>query len=104
MNFLLKQAGLYLDGEEFQERLRKYQDAYYAFESEIDDEWREYLLPIVLGGWKDSLELLDFVRRGHPIPRPSEPLEIPHLVVVTDKGKWDSVEYQKEIGEILNKL
>lgn len=103
MNALKKLACLY-SAKSFQTKLEEFRQAYYALQYDMDEEWREYLHPLVIGDWKDPYELIEFIEKEHE-PRPDYPLEMDHRVVITVDGRcWDSLEYSTKLSELLNKL
>lgn len=84
--------------------MEEFRQAYYALQYDLDEEWKVYLRPLVLGDWKDPYELIEFIEEEH-IPRPDYPLEMGHRVVITGDGRrWDSLEYSTTLSELLNKL
>lgn len=103
MNALKRLACLY-SAKSFQDQLQEFREAFYALQYDLDDEWREYLTPLVLKHWRDPYELVEFIEKEHE-PRPEHPLEMDHRVVITGDGRrWDSLEYSTKLSELLNKL
>ena len=101
-DFLLRSIGIPSD-EEFQKDLAKYRKAYYIFEDYLDDDWREFLQPIMSRDWASMWEFMGYVKEQKLKP-PRPTLDLPPIVAVTSDGVFHSEQYETEFCALIKKV